>query len=946
MEGYPLLQIKTLGQSIWLDFLRRGMLISGELQRLIKEDGLRGITSNPAIFEKVIDGSSDYQATIKSLALEGKNTDEIYQTLTIEDVRQASDLFRKVYADTDGVDGFVSLEVSPHLARDTKGTIEEGRKLWQALDRPNVLIKVPATLEGLPAITQLISEGVNVNVTLLFGLERYRSVAGAYLDGLEKLLESGQPISGVTSVASFFLSRIDVMVDPMLEKIAELRGEDSAMATGLTGEVAVASAKIAYQIYKDVFSTDRFRKLAQQGAHPQRLLWASTSTKNPQYSDVKYVEALIGPETVNTVPLETLNAFRDHGRPEARLEDDLDRYSDVPEKLKTLGIDLDDVTKKLEEEGIEKFNRPFDNLMKSLAKVRKEASTEKIDPQRFRIGKHQATINEQLADLEKSSFVSRLWMKDPTLWKDDAESGKVIKNALGWLHSVEKMLPAARRLEEFTSEVRTAGFERVVHMGMGGSSLAPLVFARSFEPGEQGLPLTVLDTTDPTTIMRIEKEVDVEKTLFIVASKSGTTSEPLAFGEYFYDKVKKIKGEAAGENFVVITDPETPLVRLAKERHFRARFLNFVDIGGRYSALSYFGMLPVALMGLPVEQLLERALRVRHASTSLLDLKKNPGVSLGAVIGDLAVHGVDKLTFLVPSAVSTLGMWLEQLLAESTGKEGRGILPVALEPHANPSAYGDDRVFVHYVLEDAPDKGLQQFADKLVKAGHPVIDIRMRDHFDLAQEFLRWEIATATAGSILGINAFNQPNVQESKDNTKRLLRQVEDEGKLDEGRPVMAAKSLEYFTTLDADEDSELINEFLSQAKSGDYVALLAYVTEDPKVDKELESLRSLLRDQLRLASTFGYGPRYLHSTGQYHKGGPNTGMFLLLTADDPKDVPIPGKPYTFGTLKKAQALGDLEALRKHGRRVIRIHLGSDVLKGVKELAKSVEQAFAVGQR
>lgn len=946
MDRNPLSEIQKFGQSIWLDFLRRGMLISGELQKLIKEDGLRGITSNPAIFEKVIDGSTDYQAAIKSLALEGKNTDEIYQTLTVEDVRQAADLLRGVYSDSDGGDGYVSLEVSPHLARDTKGTIEEGRKLWQALDRPNVLIKVPATLEGLPAITQLISEGINVNVTLLFRLERYRAVANAYLEGLEKRLKAGKSLSGIASVASFFLSRIDVMVDPTLQKITEQGGESGVTAAGLTGEVAVASAKIAYGMYKEVFKSERFKKLADRGARPQRLLWASTSTKNPQYSDIKYVEALIGSDTVNTVPLETLNAYRDHGEPEGRLEADLEMYRDVPEKLKKLGIDLDQVTQKLEEEGIEKFNRPFDNLMKSLTKVRREASTEKADPQRFRVGKHQTAVNKRLADMERTAFVSRLWMKDPTLWKDDEESGKIIKNALGWLHSVEKMLPAARRLEEFTSEVRAAGFEHVVHMGMGGSSLAPLVFARSFTPSEHGLPLKVLDTTDPATIMNIEKEVNVAKTLFIIASKSGTTSEPLAFGEYFYDKGKKLKGDAAGENFVVITDPETPLVRLAEERHFRAKFLNFVDIGGRYSALSYFGLVPVALMGLPVEQLLEKALRMRHASTSLLDLKKNPGVSLGAAIGELAVRGMDKLTFLVPPSISTLGMWLEQLLAESTGKEGKGILPIALEPHADPSSYSDDRVFIHYVLEDSPDKALQAYADKLMKAGHPVIDIRMDDKFDLAQEFLRWEIATATAGAIIGINAFNQPNVQESKDNTKRLLKQVEDEGKLDEGKPIVTTKSLEYFASTDAADESSLMAEFLSQAKSGDYVALLAYLTEEPELDKALEMLRTFLRDQLKVASTLGYGPRYLHSTGQFHKGGPNNGLFILLTAADQTDAPIPGKPYSFGTLKKAQALGDLEALRKHDRRVIRVHLGKDALKGVNELQKSVERALSVSQR
>jgi len=369
MKENPLLKLSALGQSIWLDYISRRMIDSGEMQQLIEDDGVKGVTSNPAIFQKAIAGSADYDQAIRSLALAGKSVGEIYQVLTVEDVQQAADLFRRVYDRDAGRDGFISLEVDPHLAQDTQGTVQEARHLWQALARPNVLIKVPATREGLPAIRELISEGINVNVTLLFGLPRYREVVEAYLAGLEARAAQGLPLNPVASVASFFLSRIDVLLDPRLGKLAAAGGPQ---ARDLIGEAAIASAKVAYTIYQEIFGGERFKKLAALGARPQRLLWASTSTKNPAYSDVKYVEPLIGPHTVNTLPPETLVAYRDHGDPAVRLMEGVDRAAARLRRLAELGIDLDQATQQLEDEGVEKFNQPFDSLMATLAEKRRE----------------------------------------------------------------------------------------------------------------------------------------------------------------------------------------------------------------------------------------------------------------------------------------------------------------------------------------------------------------------------------------------------------------------------------------------------------------------------------------------------------------------------------------------------------------------------------------------
>jgi transaldolase/glucose-6-phosphate isomerase len=688
MKQNPLQKLSTFGQSIWLDYIRRQMIDSGELQKLIEDDGLKGVTSNPAIFEKAIAGSRDYDDAIRTLARAGKSVAEIYQVLTVEDVQRAADLFRPLYDRVAGKDGFISLEVNPHLAHDTQGTLAEARHLWQALGRPNVLIKVPATKEGLPAVRQLISEGINVNVTLLFGLPRYREVAEAYIAGLEDRAATGKPLNRVASVASFFLSRIDVLLDPQLEAMAATGGPQAQGARDLIGQMAIASAKVAYTIYREIFGSARFQKLADQGARPQRLLWASTSTKNPAYPDVKYVEPLIGPDTVNTLPPETLEAYRDHGDPAPRLTEGVDRAAGYLQRLPELGLDLNHATQQLEDEGVDKFNKPFDALLATLEGKRREVLAGPVDRQTFALGAYEGKLEARLARMAQADFGARLWHKDASLWKQNPRDQKGIPEALGWLTVAETMAGRVAELTAFAQEVRQAGLTHVVHMGMGGSSLAPLALARTFPLGAHGLPLTVLDTTDPATIKRLEDEVPLHKTLFIVASKSGTTAEPQAFMDYFYDRLLHLGEVKAGDNFVAITDAGSLLARQAQERGFRRTFINFTDIGGRYSALSYFGLVPAALMGLDVAAFLDRAIKMMHACGPNVLVRDNPGLVLGAILGELATHGRDKVTFVVPAPLASLGMWLEQLLAESTGKEGTGLLPLWGRPGLGVPAAG------------------------------------------------------------------------------------------------------------------------------------------------------------------------------------------------------------------------------------------------------------------
>ncbi|MFN2160060.1 MAG: bifunctional transaldolase/phosoglucose isomerase [Anaerolineales bacterium] len=940
MRVNPLNRIQEFGQSIWLDFIRRGLLESGELKRLIDEDGLRGVTVNPSILEKAIAGSQDYDEAIHSLALEGYSAPEIYEMLAVEDVQMAADLFQDLYRKSDGRHGFVSLEVSPYLAHNTEKTIDEARRFWSELNRPNVMIKVPGTTEGIAAIEKLIEEGININVTLLFGLPRYREIAGAYLRGLRARMLEGKPLYHINSVASFFVSRIDVLVDPILEDAIRSGGTRALTAARLHGQVAIASAKVAYQIFNEVFLGEDFQELVDEGARKQRLLWASTSTKNPKFSDVKYVEALIGQDTVNTIPLETLNAYRDHGSPKPRLAEDPEMAHKELDELSQVGIDLDWVTKQLEDEGVQKFVKSYDHLISALEGKRKSILGTPVDHQIIDLGVYQPGLEKRLEILSKEKFISRLWSKDASLWEDNHTVQNQIRNSLGWLHVAEKMEENLGDLMDFAREVREDGFRHVVHLGMGGSSLAPVVLKQILGISNNGLPYSVLDTTAPDKILELESFLPLTDTLFVVASKSGTTAETRALADHFYEHVSSLLGKPAGRNFVAISDPGSPLVDFAREKGYRRIFLNFADIGGRYSALSYFGLVPAALMGIDLADLIGRSLQMSQACDACVPIADNPGALLGATLGELYLQGHDKVTFLMPASLRELGKWLEQLLAESTGKDGKGLLPVLNEPPGDPAGYAGDRLFVCFKLKGENEDDLDEYIEIIRHDGSPMITIVLDDRMDLGQEFFRWEFATAIAGAIIGINAFDQPNVQESKDNTNRILEALRHDGGLPYEEPKLVDGSIKVYANGSADSVGEALTEFLAQAKQGDYVALMAYLTEITRTSRALQDLRMQLHQFTHLATTVGYGPRFLHSTGQYHKGGPDTGLFIQLTADQDHDLQVPNQPYTFGTFLRAQAIGDYQALQKHNRRIIRIHLGDDIHWGLGRLTQALKVA------
>ncbi len=933
----PLRELAEFDQSFWLDYLSRPLITSGELAGLIQNDGLRGMTSNPTIFEKALSTSADYDMEIRRLMAAAESNESIFEDLAIHDVQMACDLLRPVYDGNQGQDGFVSLELPPSLAYQTEESITQARRLFAKIGRPNAMIKVPGTPEGIPAIEELIAEGVNVNITLLFSIDSYEKVAEAYIRGLERRVAQGKPIDRIASVASFFVSRVDTQVDHCIEEmlVQTTDPERRKRLESLRGQTAIANAKIAYQRCKQIFlEGERFQKLATQfGARIQRPLWASTSTKNPAYSDVKYIEALIGPHTIETMAPASVAAFRDHGVVRATLEQNVDDAYRTLKLLAEVGISYDEVTRTLQKDGVELFAHSFDNILAGIETKRVNmtgpSEGSMVSPSPFDL-----EVRSSVERLAAGNFIERLWQRDPGLWTTDPAAQKAIDNRLGWMTIYQTMLDRVKEFDDLAADIKSGDFATVVLLGMGGSSLAPEVFQRIF--GNQiGFPeLVVVDTTDPDAILTIQQSIDLDRSLFIVSTKSGTTVETLSLFRNFYALMTDRRGAEAGKRFIAITDPGTALETIAKNSGFRYVFLNPADIGGRYSALSYFGLVPAAVIGLDIRRLLELVFPMEHRSRE--SSPDNPALQLGVALGLLIQAGMDKATFVLDPAIASLADWLEQLLAESTGKQGTGLVPIVHEPAGAPGSYGADRFFVGIDLIPQPNAETDAFLAGVETVGHPTIRLRLASEWELGAEFFRWEMATAIAGAVLGINPFDEPNVTESKDNTTRLLKEYQEEHRLP-SLPVAATKDGVVAYGVGADSISEALERFLTEITSGEYLAIMAFMERDLEVQRRLQEMRGLLRDRLRVATTLGYGPRFLHSIGQLYKGGPPTGAFLQILADPRQDVPIPGQEYSFGTLFRAQALGDYQALATRGRPLLRLTLTGDPVSGLDRVLEAL---------
>jgi transaldolase/glucose-6-phosphate isomerase len=899
--------LNAAGQAVWLDFIDRDFLASGGLSKLIEEDALTGVTSNPSIFEKALAG--------RAVDDGDDTTSAIYEREAIADIRSAADLLRPVYDRLDAADGYVSLEVSPYAANNTEVTIAEARRLWALVDRPNLMVKVPGTPAGVPAIRQLIEDGININVTLLFAIEAYEKVAEAYLAGLEARVAKGEPIDRIASVASFFVSRIDTQIDKAIDARVEQGDAEGDRLKALRGKVAVANAKLAYQSFVATVAAPRWQALASKGAKPQRLLWASTGTKDPAYPDTLYIDSLIGPETVNTMPPKTMDGFRDHGTTAQTLTADVDAAKHVLAEADAAGLDLSGVTEHLLTEGLASFAESFDKIMDSVATARTKWAGDKLNAMTAKLPEALSkAVEDRLEAARKAGWVRGLWAGDASIWTDGDEA-----KWLGWLPAGEGKQVDFAQLATLAQSAR--GFKDAVLLGMGGSSLGPEVLSLVLGSAPGHPKLHVLDTTDPEQIGAVAAQIDPKQTLFIVSSKSGSTMEPELLRAYFFEA----SGQQA-EHFVAVTDPGSKLEALAGAAGFAQVFHGDPAIGGRYSVLSVFGMAPAAAIGIDVKALFAATRPMVLACGDDVPPAANPGVHLGAILGEAALAGRDKLTIVPSAGLEPFGSWLEQLIAESTGKQGQGIVPVDLEPLGASEVYGTDRVFVHLHLAGDEDAELEAKLDALAAAGHPVVAIAVANRLQMAQEFFRWEVATAIAGAVIGIDPFDQPDVEDAKIATRKLVDAYEESGALEPEAPAWEDDTVAVFAPAGAivDEASlaAVLARHLGQIEAGGYLGILAYIERDAANSAALERMRTAVRDAKKVATVGGFGPRFLHSTGQAYKGGPATGTFIEITRTPADDLAVPGRKASFGTVQLAQARGDLDVLVQRGQRALRVHL------------------------
>jgi transaldolase/glucose-6-phosphate isomerase len=884
---------------------------------------------------------SDYDTQFKELAATGAHdANSLYETMAVDDIRHAADVLRPVFDRTQGLDGFVSLEVSPYLALKTEETIAEARRLWAWVDRPNLMVKVPGTEQGVPAVRQLIADGININVTLLFAVDAYKAVVEAYLSGLEERHGKGLPIDRISSVASFFVSRIDAAIDKQIDTRVAAGDAQAPGLKSIRGQVAIANAKQAYVWYQEISASERWKTLRAAGANPQRLLWASTGTKDKAYSDVLYVAELIGRDTVNTMPPATMDAFRDHGQLRESLTENIDGARETLATAERLGLDLAGVTTQLVEDGVKLFADAADNLLSAVAKKRTALVGTNLSTMHASLPKDlEAAVGLSLEDWRKDGSVRRLWAKDAKLW-----SGADEAKWLGWLGIVDERIAHIDDLVAFQNDVHSAGFAFVLLLGMGGSSLGPEVLGRTFGNRAGWPELYVLDSTDPQQIATFEAAVDLKKTLVIVSSKSGGTLEPNILKAYFFARMQEAVGaDKAAGHFVAVTDPGSHMQKVAEADGFRHIFYGDATIGGRYSVLSNFGLVPAAAIGIDLQAFLTSASRMVQSCSAYTPPTQNPGVQLGTILGVAGRHGRDKVTIIASPGIADLGAWLEQLIAESTGKDGKGLVPIDGEVPGAADVYGADRVFAYVFLADAPDAAQDSAVAALEAAGEAVVRIGLNGHADIAQQFFLWEFATAVAGSILGINAFNQPDVEASKIKTRELTDTFNSNGKLPDETPFAVFDGVALYAdpknaaVLKGDSLDAVLSAHFARVQPGDYVGLLAYVERNNAHIIALQELRQLIRDGKHVATAAEFGPRFLHSTGQAYKGGPDSGVFLQITADDAHDLAVPGERYSFSTVKAAQARGDFDVLAARNRRALRVHIGPDVGAGLAHLTSVI---------
>ena len=894
------------------------MLESGQLAAWIADGRLAGIASFAFDRDNPAGLSPSCVRDVRPLAQAGRPTPEILERLIVTRVRSIADLLLPLYDRTSGAAGFISFDLQP-LPTAAAGTIlDAARRVWERINRPNVLLRLPASPEAALVVEAATADGLNLHITAVGTLERYAEIADAYVRGLEVRQARGDSVDHLASIITLDLAGLDAAVERQLDQVARRDPKAAARARSLTDRAGRAFARLAVAQAWAVRSSAAFRRLAERGARPQLPLIAGLGVDPKPGAGRSHDAPVPGAGYLIALEAEGLGALADGGRVEPLPESDMAAPRAELDALGALGVSWAEVSEQLEQRALHESVHTHQGQLRAAGRMAARVQHE--------LGDLLPRVRETLEQLVAGAVVRRIWDRDESLWAAGGPGAAEVRRRMGWLTLPDEMLAALEGIHALATEARDDGLSGVVLLGMGGSSLASDVMSRVLRGDSAAMDLTVLDSTDPAAVVRVTHRHPCQKTLFLVASKSGTTAEPLALFEHFWARTVEKLGERAGRHFVALTDPGTPLERLARDRRFRAVVATPENVGGRYSALSEFGLLPAALLGIDLRALLHGGAQMMRACGPESPTLENPGLFLGAILAAAMEAGKDKVTLVADPPLAPFGDWIEQLLAESSGKEGKGIVPIVGEPPGTGRHYGTDRLLVYLRF----DGSLDGKAAGWVRAGIPVIVLETSGGpAGLGAEFYRWEFATAVACHGLGVNAFDQPDVQRAKTRTMDLLKAYARTRSLPEPRPLWQSESV----TLQGGPDlpglnsasglSEVVECIASQIRFHETFALLLYLAPGRAWGRPLAALRRNLREA-GIVSTVGFGPRYLHSTGQLHKGGPDRMVFLMVTADPAEDLAVPGAAYTFGVLEHAQAMGDLQALVGLGRRAYALHLRS----------------------
>ena len=938
----PLHGLEQQGLSVWLQDLERSHIWTGALHTMVREDRLKGVLWTPAALERSIANTSDYSPALAALVSDGSDPNEAGERLMVEDVQWACDILTPLHFATEGLEGFCSVPLSPHLAHDPAETLEEASRLWDLVARDNLMLAVPATPAGLEALPELIAQGFNVHASHVFSLERFQEVQEGFWRGLEDLVRSGGDPSSVAAMTSVPLHLVDDYADAQIEDRAA--SADPATADRLAaarGRVASAIAQLVLQAHTASLASERWTGLAAQGARPLRLVWCDVATGDDADPGSRYFEGFGLRDTTMVLPPALYQAVKDGRAAPAPATPSADEARTVISQLNESGVNWSAAADELENIALQVDIDSGDRLVSAIQSTRMQLIADAQPSMDLSLGEHEAAVEARIDQLDGIGYVRRLWAGDGTLFDESVDGAELAEQSLGWLDVLSGFETYADHLLELRDKLETDQVESVVVLAMGEAGLAPNVFAQVFGQLDGSPELLVLDSTVPNQIRAVEDDITPEETLFLVSSKDGDTLEARAFEAYFLDQVK------TPDNFAVITDPDTDLDAAAIERDYVSVVHGDLSVADHFSALSPHGIVPVAAMGLDVEELFDRVQLMVGSCSYGVPARDNPGVILGAALGELAAHGRDKLTLFSTPGLAGFLPWLEHLIAETTGKNGRGIVPVVGESLATPDRYGNDRVFVFIALEDDEDDAQSAMLDRidaLHEAGHPLLTFTLSDPRDLAQEMFRWQVAATTAAHVIGVNPFDQPDDESSESDadegtpadggSESPAQDSLAQERVADGDGIVVYSDRANAQALSASDLPSALRAHLDRLQPGQYFALTAFVEPTDANAAALEQIRNAVRDRYRVATTVGFGPQCSYATGQLHRSGPDTGLYMQVTCDDAEDIPVPELDYTFGELKAAQQDADFDAMSKRERRQIRVHLGADAEAGLGRLA------------